>query len=100
MRRLLQCGLSLLLLAAVLVPVVEFFDQWDPPGLADDTEMGVFGLILLLALILLVCTIVASLAYRLTLALFASIQQNDDPRSANSLCPASPLPLILPPLRI
>jgi hypothetical protein len=52
----------MLLLAAFVTPVVEFFDRWDPPGPGNDTEMAVFGLIFALCLVLLVCKLTASLA--------------------------------------
>jgi hypothetical protein len=54
-KRLLQFGLLLLGLATLLALLVEFFDRWDQPGPPlNDTELGVFGVILVLALILLV----------------------------------------------
>lgn len=61
MRRLLQFGVLFLSLAAFLTPLIEFFDRWDPPGPGNDTELAVFGLILILCLILLVSKLVASL---------------------------------------
>jgi hypothetical protein len=51
----------MLLLAAFVTPIAEFFDRWDPPGLGNDTEMAVFGLIFALCLVLLVCKLTASL---------------------------------------
>jgi hypothetical protein len=48
-------------LAAFLTPLIEFFDRWDLPGPGNDTELAVFGLILILCLILLVSKLVASL---------------------------------------
>jgi hypothetical protein len=64
MRRLLQFGTLMLLLAAFVTPVMELFDSWDPPGPNNDTELAVFGLILGLCLVLLVCKLVAYLAGR------------------------------------
>jgi hypothetical protein len=52
----------MLLLATFLAPLVEFFDRWDPPGPSNDMEMAVFGLILVLCLVLVVCKLTASLA--------------------------------------
>jgi hypothetical protein len=52
----------MLLLSTFLSPMLEFFDRWDPPGPGNDTEMAVFGLILVLCLVLLVCKLTASLA--------------------------------------
>jgi hypothetical protein len=60
-RRLLQFGVLFLSLAAFLTPLIEFFDRWDPPGPGNDTELAVFGLILIFCLILLVSRLVASL---------------------------------------
>lgn len=59
MRKLLQFGTMILMMAALL-PLVELCDQWDPPGPADDTEMAVFGFVLVLSLVLLVCRLIAS----------------------------------------
>jgi len=61
-RGLLQFGTLMLLLSTFLSPMLEFFDRWDPPGPGNDTEMAVFGLILVLCLVLLVCKLTASLA--------------------------------------
>jgi hypothetical protein len=52
--RLLQIGALLLTLATLLAPISEALDRWDPPGLGNDTEMGVFALILVLCLLLVV----------------------------------------------
>jgi hypothetical protein len=62
MRRLLQLAAGVLLLAGVIAPIVEFFDQWDSEGLEDDTEFGVFALIFLLCLALQVCKVISSAA--------------------------------------
>ena len=62
MKRLLQFGVLLLSLVAVLTPLVEFFDRWDPPvAPINDTELGVFGIVLLVALVLLVSRLLAML---------------------------------------
>jgi hypothetical protein len=92
----------MLLLATFLWPLVEFFDRWDPPGPSNDTEMAVFGLILLLCFVLLVCKLTASLA---GLIAFISVLR---PRlSCGSPRRTSPVfasvfvpPLSAPPLRI
>jgi len=60
-RRLLQFGVLFLSLAALLAPMIELFDRWDPPGPGNDTELAVFGLILTFCLILLVSRLIASL---------------------------------------
>ena len=55
----------MLILAAFLIPILEFFDRWDTPGLGNDTEMGVFFLVLFLCLVLLVSKLIACLFGRL-----------------------------------
>lgn len=49
-----------MLLFAVLMPMEEVFDQWDRPGLANDTEFAAFTIVFAICLVLLVCTLVAS----------------------------------------
>jgi hypothetical protein len=61
-KRLLQFGVLILGLAAVLTPLTEFFDRWDPPGPPmNDTELAIFGLVLVLCLVLLVSRLMATL---------------------------------------
>lgn len=36
-----------------LMPLLECFDRWDPPGLSNDTEFPVFLITLFIALVLL-----------------------------------------------
>ena len=61
-KRLLQFGVLLLSLVAVLTPLVEFFDCWDPPvAPINDTELSIFGIVLLFALVLLVSRLLAML---------------------------------------
>ena len=62
MRRLLQFGTVLLMIAAFIVPLLELFDTWDGPGLANDTEYAVFAFVFGICLVLLVCKRLASLA--------------------------------------
>ncbi len=101
-RRLFQFGALMLLLATFLAPLIEFFDRWDPPGPSNDTEMAVFGLILVLCLVLLVSKLTASSAARIALG---SVFR---PRLSRGLrVPLSPVfasvfvpPLSPPPLRI
>ena len=54
----------LLLLTVFLMPVFEFFDRWDAPGLGNDTEMAVFCVILLFCLLLAACTLIRHFADR------------------------------------
>jgi len=51
-----------LLLAGLVAPIVELFDFWDPEGLADDTEFGVFALLFIVCLVLVVSKLVSSAA--------------------------------------
>ncbi len=71
MRRIFQLGTLLLLLSVFLAPVLEVFDRWDAPGLGNDTEMGVFCLVLLLCLLLAVLRLVRSFADRMAPTLVA-----------------------------
>lgn len=59
MRRLLQFGTFIMVLAAIVTPLSEAFDRWDAPGLSNDTEFGIFALVLFLVLVLLVSKLVA-----------------------------------------
>ena len=67
MRRLLQFGSFVLILAAIATPICAFFDRWDPPSLGDDTEMTVFALVVVLCLLLVVCRLIAAFMAPLTL---------------------------------
>jgi hypothetical protein len=67
----------MLILTAFLTPLVEFFDHWDPPGPGNDTELAVFGLILVLCLVLLVCKVIPSLIRLIGLTLSSCPQQSD-----------------------
>jgi hypothetical protein len=58
-RRLLQVGFLLLMLATFVAPVVEMFDRWDAPGLGNDTEFALFLFVFLLCLVLVVAMLVA-----------------------------------------
>ena len=59
MKRLLQIG-NLMLLIAAFVPLLEFFDYWDAPGLSNDTEFAVYAVVFAICLVLLVCKLIAS----------------------------------------
>lgn len=59
MRRLLQLGFLLLMLATFVAPLVECFDRWDAPGLSNDTEFALFLFVFLLCLVLVVAMLVA-----------------------------------------
>ena len=55
----------MLLIAAFIVPLIEFFDHWDPPGLSNDTEYAVYALVFAICLVLLVCKLISSGALKL-----------------------------------
>ncbi|RZU30373.1 hypothetical protein BDD14_6130 [Edaphobacter modestus] len=67
MRRLLQLATVVLLLACLIAPLSEFFDQWDPEGLTNDTEFGVVALIFVLCLVTLVSKLIAMGSFRFDL---------------------------------
>jgi Na+/phosphate symporter len=99
-RRLLQLGTFLLISATLFTPIVEFFDQWDPPGPEDDTEMAVFGFIFVMCLVLLVCKLTASIASFLSLVVVAALRQNKgSPVQAIRYFVSVVPPQISPPLR-
>jgi hypothetical protein len=86
-RRLLQLGVLLLSLAALLTPLVELFDRWDPPGPpASDTELSVFALIFLLCLILLVSKLIATLSRQSALVTLSRIRSFATFPSEDGLC--------------
>lgn len=60
MHRILQLGSWLLVLTTLLTPVSEMLDRWDAPGLAHDTEMHLFAVVLMLGLALLVARLISS----------------------------------------
>jgi Na+/phosphate symporter len=100
-KRLLQLGTWLLILAAFLTPVVEFFDQWDPPGPSNDTEMAVFGIIFALSLVLLVCKLLAALATHVSFVISPRLDQDrGSPYKALCSFVGVVLPQLSPPLRI
>jgi hypothetical protein len=64
MRRMLQFATFMMLLACVIAPLSEFFDQWDTEGLSNDTELGMVAFIFILCLVLLVSKLISSQALR------------------------------------
>jgi len=102
MRRLLQLGTWCLFLAAFITPLVECFDRWDEPGIANDTEFAVFALILTLCLVLLVSKLlsVVALAMRLVAQSHSLDAESASAASAHSLIAFFVPPLSSPPLRI
>ena len=91
----------MLILTAFLTPLVEFFDHWDPPGPGNDTELAVFGLILALCLVLLVCKLIPSLIKLIGLTLYSCLQDSDRvPSQELRRSPGIITPHTSPPLRI
>ena len=100
-KRLLQFGTLMLLLAAFLTPLVEFFDQWDSPGLDNDTEMALFAFIFALCLVLLVCKLTAALATLISLILMPHLcQTRSSPLQQSRIFSTLILSETSPPLRI
>lgn len=93
-RRLLQVGTLLFVLVTFLAPLLECFDRWDAPGLANDTEFGLFALVLVLCLVLLVC---ALLAARLLLVSFAALRTFLSAACWLSILAPAGRPMLLPP---
>jgi hypothetical protein len=86
---------------AILMPLIEFFDRWDPPGPSNDTELGVFVLVLALCLILLVSRLIASLDKLIGRVTLFCIQSSQVVRSPERFYLADLItPDSSPPLRI
>lgn len=101
MRRLFQLGVALLIAAALLTPIFEFFDRWDSAGLANDTEYAVFTFIFALCLVLLLCKLLSSLAAMVHLVRFATPQaEPKNPASFLGHFAQSITPYTSPPLKI
>jgi len=50
------------MLIGAFVPLLEFFDHWDAPGLSNDTEYAVFAFVFSICLVLLLCKLISSSA--------------------------------------
>lgn len=90
------------MLIASFVPLLEWFDRWDAPGLSNDTEYAVFALVLMICLVLLVGKLISSRALALRL-LMASMVWRPDRAGRTSSEPVGLFavpPLLLLPLRI
>jgi hypothetical protein len=48
------------MLMGSIIPLLEFFDRWDAPGLSNDTELSVYAFVFAICLVLLLCRLVAS----------------------------------------
>lgn len=101
MRRLLQLG-TLMMLIASFVPLLEWFDRWDAPGLSNDTEYAVFALVLMICLVLLVGKLISSRSLALRLVVASMVWRPD--RAEGMVSEPAGLfavpPLLLLPLRI
>ena len=102
MRRLLQFGTFLFLLVTFVTPLMEYFDRWDVPGLANDAEFGLFALMMALCLVLIVMKLLSALALAIRLVSQRLPLGGGLPglmEQASELCELRP-PLLFPPLRI
>jgi hypothetical protein len=102
MRRLLQLATIVLLLAGLVAPMVEFFDQWDAEGISNDTEFSAFALVFVLCLVLLLCRLVSFAALRLGFRELGALPNGSRRaylRSSLAFIFIVP-PLVSPPLRI
>ncbi len=59
MKRLLRFATIVLITMSVLMPLLEYFDRWDRPGLGNDTELPVFLITLFITLVILVAAAIA-----------------------------------------
>jgi hypothetical protein len=102
MRRLLQVGTFLFLLATFLAPLTECFDRWDPPGISNDMEFAVFALIFALCLVLVVSKLISALALLIDLVSQYFIQNSNGlgPIGAKHGLDIFIPPLLSAPLRI
>jgi hypothetical protein len=102
MRRLLQFGTVMLLITAFIVPLMEFFDHWDAPGLSNDTEYAIYALVFAICLVVLVCKLISSGALKFGVISCRVFLRNDRAKpveTGQTLIFAIP-PLFVLPLRI
>lgn len=103
MKRLLRFVTLLMITMTLLMPVLEYFDRWDRPGLSNDSELPLFLITLFITLVLLVAAAIArrmmaqqnarsetDIAYEFVRSHFRSWTD----------VPLSPFTTISPPLRI
>jgi hypothetical protein len=95
MRRLLQFGTLLFLMATFLAPLAECFDRWDPPGISNDTEFAVFALMFVLCLVLVVSKLIATIALLVDLVSRYFIQRSGETRPIGA---KHGLDIFIPPL--
>ena len=59
MKRLLRVITIVLATMTLALPVLEYFDRWDHPGLSGDSELPLFLIILFISLVLVVAVAMA-----------------------------------------
>ena len=59
MKRLFRFAVIILVTMTVLMPLLEYFDRWDRPGLGNDTELPLFLVTLFITLVMLVAAAIA-----------------------------------------
>lgn len=95
MKWVIQLSALLMVLATFLVPLSEYLDRWDAPGIFNDTEFAIFALILTLGLVLLVSKLTSALAVLFVLASFPHLRGSEPSQAASG---SHALKLFLPPL--
>lgn len=59
MKWLLRIVTIVMVTMTLLMPLLEYFDRWDRPGLSGDSELPLFLVILFIALVILVAVAIA-----------------------------------------
>jgi hypothetical protein len=101
MKRLFQFGAILMLIGA-FYPLLELFDRWDAPGLANDTEFKVYALLFAVCLVILLCKLISSGALRFDFVFWQVFLYDESARpveTGHTFIFAVP-PLFVLPLRI
>lgn len=60
MKRLLRFVTLIMVTTTILMPLLEYFDRWDRPGLSNDSEFPLFLITLFISLVILVAAAIAS----------------------------------------
>jgi hypothetical protein len=100
MKRLLQFATFLLITVAFIMPLLECFDRWDPPGLTNDTEFPVFFIVLFVVLVLLAVIAIARRFYDGQSQFTVAEIRYETPWLAFSTIKHIVLTAFIPPLRI
>ena len=101
MRRLIKFVTIFFVMVTFLMPLLECFDRWDPPGLSNDTELPIFLTVLFVSLVLVAVVVMVR-------RFFEDQNRSDitDIHYETLWCVSSPvkhiliLLFIIPPLRI